>query len=62
MAHKNKTLSTEIKAVFLVTSNEYSFLSSSLVKEIAFGGFVDHLVPPHFAHDIYRCQAKTHPT
>lgn len=55
MAHTNKTLSTEIETVFLATSNEYSFLSSSLVKEIAkFGGSIDHLVPPHVAHDIYR--------
>ena len=55
MAHTNKTLSTEIETVFLATSNEYSFLSSSLVKEIAkFGGTIDHLVPPHVAHDIYR--------
>lgn len=63
MAHTNKTLSTEIETVFLATSNEYSFLSSSLVKEIAkFGGPVDHLVPQHVAIDIYRCQVKTHPT
>lgn len=63
MAHTNKTLSTEIETVFLTTSNEYSFLSSSLVKEIAkFGGSIDHLVPQHVAIDIYRCQAKTHPT
>lgn len=57
MAHTNKTLSTEIETVFLATSNEYSFLSSSLVKEIAkFGGSVDHLVPPHVAHDLYGSQ------
>lgn len=63
MAHTNKTLSTQIETVFLATSNEYSFLSSSLVKEISkFGGSIDHLVPPHVALDIYRCQAKTHPT
>lgn len=63
MAHTNKTLSTEIETVFLATSNEYSFLSSSLVKEIAkFGGPVDHLVPPHVALDIYQCQAKIYPT
>jgi pantetheine-phosphate adenylyltransferase len=56
MAHTNKTLSTEIETVFLATSNEYSFLSSSVVKEIAkFGGSVDHLVPPHIALDIYQC-------
>ncbi|KGF72133.1 phosphopantetheine adenylyltransferase [Neosynechococcus sphagnicola sy1] len=55
MAHVNKTLSGQIETVFLATSNEYSFLSSSLVKEIArFGGSVDHLVPQHVAVDIYR--------
>jgi pantetheine-phosphate adenylyltransferase len=56
MAHTNKTLSTQIETVFLATSNEYSFLSSSVVREIArFGGSVDHLVPPHIAIDIYQC-------
>jgi pantetheine-phosphate adenylyltransferase len=62
MAHINKTLSPEIETVFLATSNEYSFLSSSVVKEIAkFGGPIDHLVPPHIANalDVYRCQAKS---
>lgn len=62
MAHTNKTLWDEIETVFLATSNEYSFLSSSVVKEIArFGGSVDHLVPQHVALDIYRCYAKIHP-
>ncbi len=58
MAHTNKTLSTQIETVFLATSNEYSFLSSSVVKEIArFGGSVDHLVPAHVALEIYQCYA-----
>ena len=62
MAHTNNTLSDQIETVFLATSNEYSFLSSSLVKEIAkFGGPVDHLVPPNVALDICRCYAKTRP-
>jgi pantetheine-phosphate adenylyltransferase len=62
MAHTNKTLSDDIETVFLATSNEYSFLSSSLVKEIArFDGPIDHLVPKHVAIDIYKkCCAKTH--
>lgn len=60
MAHTNQTLIGEIETVFLATSNEYSFLSSSVVKEIArFGGSVDHLVPNHVALDIYnRCYAN----
>lgn len=59
MAHINKTLSTEIETVFLATSKEYSFLSSSVVKEIArFGGSVDHLVPNHVAQELYKCYAR----
>jgi pantetheine-phosphate adenylyltransferase len=62
MAHTNKTLWHEIETVFLATSNEYSFLSSSVVKEVAkFGGSIDHLVPQHVALDIYQCYAQTHP-
>ncbi|MEL6491822.1 MAG: pantetheine-phosphate adenylyltransferase [Cyanobacteria bacterium J06621_3] len=59
MAHTNKTLSQEIETVFLATSTEYGFLSSSLVKEIAkFGGPIDHLVPSHIAADIEKCYGK----
>lgn len=50
MAHTNKTLAEDIETIFLATSNEFSFLSSSVVKEIAkFGGPVDHLVPAEVA-------------
>lgn len=60
MAHTNKTLANDIETVFLATSTEYSFLSSSVVKEIArFGGPVDHLVPQAVAIDICKCYAKT---
>jgi len=59
MAHTNKTLANDLETVFLATSTEYSFLSSSVVKEIArFGGPVDHLVPPAVALDICQCYAK----
>lgn len=62
MAHTNKTLSDDVQTVFLATSNEYSFLSSSLVKEIArFGGPIDHLVPHSVALDIHQCYAQTPP-
>ncbi|MGB3298049.1 MAG: pantetheine-phosphate adenylyltransferase [Phormidesmis sp.] len=61
MAHTNKTLSSEIETVFLATSTEYGFLSSSLVKEIArFGGPIDHLVPQHVALDVEKCYGKSH--
>lgn len=42
----NKRLHKGIETVFLVTSSEYSFLSSSVIKEAAsFGGDVRSLVP-----------------
>jgi len=62
MAHTNHSLAEQIETVFLATSNEYSFLSSSLVKEIAkFGGSVNHLVPHNVALDLEQCYARTHP-
>lgn len=60
MAHTNKTLSDDIETVFLATSTEYGFLSSSLVKEIAkFGGPIDHLVPKHIALDIEKFYGRS---
>lgn len=46
MAQLNKKLDPGVETVYLMASPEYSFLSSSGVKEIAmFGGCVDDLVP-----------------
>ena len=62
MAHTNKTLASDLETVFLATSTEYGFLSSSLVKEIArFGGAIGHLVPEHVAHDIQKWYGKNLP-
>jgi len=47
MAQMNASL-TDVETVFVPTSPEYSFLASSLVKEVAtFGGDVSSLVPAH---------------
>jgi pantetheine-phosphate adenylyltransferase len=47
MAHTNRKLAPEIDTVFFMTALEHSYLSSSLVKEIAaFGGDVEQMVPP----------------
>ena len=47
MAHTNRKLEAEIDTVFFMTALEHSYLSSSLVKEIAlFGGDVSQMVPP----------------
>ena len=50
MAQMNASL-TDVETVFVPTSPEYSFLASSLVKEVAmFGGDVSSLVPA-FVHE-----------
>jgi pantetheine-phosphate adenylyltransferase len=46
MALMNRDLSSEIETVFLMTAGEYSFLSSSVVKEVKqYGGDVGSFVP-----------------
>jgi pantetheine-phosphate adenylyltransferase len=46
MAQLNRKLAPDLETVYLMASPEYSFLSSSGVKEIAkYGGNVDDLVP-----------------
>jgi pantetheine-phosphate adenylyltransferase len=46
-AHTNRKLAPEVDTVFFMTALEHSYLSSSLVKEIAmFGGDVSEMVPP----------------
>lgn len=46
MALVNKELNDEIETFFMVADGEYSFLSSSIIKEIAsFGGDFESLVP-----------------
>lgn len=46
MALMNRRLSSAVETMFLMTGAEYSYLSSSIVKEIArLGGSVEGLVP-----------------
>jgi len=48
LALTNRNLASDIDTICLMASQEYSFLSSSVVKEVAFaGGDVVDLVPPH---------------
>lgn len=47
MQHLNKRLAPEIETVYLSASAQYSFISSSGVREIAaFGGPIEDFVPP----------------
>lgn len=42
----NRVLDSSIETFFIMTNNQYSFLSSSIVKEVAqYGGAISELVP-----------------
>jgi pantetheine-phosphate adenylyltransferase len=50
MHHLNRLLAPDVETLYVMASPQYSFVSSSGVKEIAsFGGKVDELVPPSVA-------------
>lgn len=54
IAQTNHKLNTKIDTVFFTTSVEYSYLSSSAVKEIAsFGGDIKQFVPESIVQAIY---------
>ena len=53
IAHTNKSLNSNIETIFLSTNTNFSFLSSSLVKEVAkFGGEINHMVPKAVEKDL----------
>lgn len=48
LAHMNRHLMPELESVFLMPTKEWSFISSSLVKEVArHHGDVSHFLPEH---------------
>lgn len=48
LAMMNKRLNPDLELVCLMASQEYQFLSSSILKEVArLGGKIDNLVPPN---------------
>ncbi len=53
MSQTNRKLNSDVETIFLTTSLEYSFLSSTTVKEVAsFGGDVSQFVPEIVAKKI----------
>jgi pantetheine-phosphate adenylyltransferase len=47
MSLNNKRMAPDIETMFMMTKNEYSYLSSSIIKELAqFGASIHNLVPP----------------
>ncbi len=62
IAHTNLSLAPEVETLFLATAVPHSFLSSSVVKEVArFGGEVRHLVPDGVAEELARLFNQTFP-
>ncbi len=55
IAHTNRSLDQKLETIFLATDTNHSFLSSSVVKEVArFGGNTSHMVPSPVAKDLDR--------
>lgn len=55
MAHMNKKLYPEVETMFLMSSFKYSYLSSSIVKEVGkLGGDLSGLVPEQIIDVIYK--------
>ena len=55
MAQTNRVLAPDIDTMFLTTSLEYAYLSSTTVKEVAaFGGDISKFVPEFVRREVYR--------
>ena len=62
MNHLNRTLAPDIETVYVMASPQFSFVSSSGVKEIAaYGGRVDELVPEAVARRFAELFAENPP-
>ena len=47
----NRKLDSDIETIYMMTNNNYSFISSSIVKEVAkYGGKIEDVVPPYIAN------------
>ena len=59
IAQTNHVEYEEIETIFLTTSLQYSYLSSTIVKEFAaYGGDISHFVPPQLIDRIYQKYGK----
>ena len=53
MAQTNRIVNPKVDTMFLVTSEEYSYLSSTVLKEIArYGGALDRFAPPYIIEKV----------
>jgi pantetheine-phosphate adenylyltransferase len=62
MAFMNHQLEPEVDLVCFMTSQDYVFVSASLLKEVArLGGDIREMVPPNVAAAVYQKFATTGP-
>ncbi len=51
----NKKLNPELETLFMVTNQEYMYLSSTIVRQIAgFGGKIEQFVPKQIEEEVFR--------
>lgn len=59
IAQMNHTINNKIETMFLTTSLEYAYISSTIVKEISsYGGDISHFVPSWMISKIYEKYEK----
>ena len=59
LANMNRRLSSELETVFMMTGEDYFYISSNLVREVAsFGGNVEGAVPPNVLEKLKAKYAK----
>ena len=59
LTQTNHILNPEVETIFLTTNLQYSYLSSTIVKEIAsYGGDISQFVPPEFIERIFKKYQK----
>ena len=59
MALMNRHLQPKIETIFVMPNEQYSYTSSSLVKQVArYGGQVGHFVPPNVAKALNKAFAR----
>ena len=55
IAQTNRVINPQLDTIFLTTSLEYAYLSSTIVREVAsYGGDISNFVPPHIAEKVYQ--------
>lgn len=57
MAQTNHKLASDVETIFLTTNLKYSYLSSTMVKEVAaFGGDISQFVPEYIEQQVWKKQ------